>query len=173
MLFLRAALVRSAGAHETPPELRLWAFRIAAVWVITALVALWVLLRQVPQATPVAFLLLTQITLFLLCMALAFQERQNPSEHMRWVILAMSQAIIGGIERLPIAATQNSYDRSALVALLFPLALFLYDAAIARHIYRASLVGGITILAVHLVRVPISQSAAWLAIAHRLASVRK
>jgi hypothetical protein len=98
----------------------LWVFRIAAVWVITALVALWVLLRQVPQAAPVGFLLLTQISLFSLCVALAFRERQNPPEHIRWMILAMSQAIIGGIERLPIAATHDSYDRSALVALLFP-----------------------------------------------------
>ena len=86
------------------------------------------------------------------------------------MILGMSQAIIGGIMRLPIPALQHQFPASALVALLFPLALILWDLSTTRRLHRATLIGSLIILFVHLTRVPLSQTAPWLAFAHWVGS---
>jgi len=149
----------------------IWAFRIAAVWVVTALLALAVLLHQDASRGSEAFLLLTRITIFSGFMIMAWRERIHPPEHKRWIILAMSQAMIGGIKGLPIDTIHGNFSRAALLALFFPLALLVYDWLRDRRLHRATLWGAGLILAVHLVRIPISESTAWLGVAHWIASI--
>jgi hypothetical protein len=148
-----------------------WGFLIATVWVISALLALTVLLHLDPSTGAESFVLLTRISLFAFCLAMAYRARRVPAEHKRWMILGMSQAIIGGIERLPVPWVHDNFPHSALVALMIPLALVIYDLASLKRLTRPTLWGGLLILAVHLVRVPISETRTWLAVAHWVGSL--
>ncbi len=145
-----------------------WAFRIGAIWIVSALLALAVLLHVDTTAATGAesFILLTRIGLFAFCLAMAYRARTTPAEHKRWIILGMSQAIIGGIMRLPVPAISQNFTRSALLALLIPASLVIYDWVTLKRLTRATLLGGLAILFVHLVRTPISETPAWLAVAH-------
>ncbi len=148
-----------------------WAFLIASIWVITALLALAVLLHQDPNAGPESFILLTRIGIFAGFLAMAWVKRRQPAAHKRWMVLAMSQAIIGGIRQLPIAWLQGSQVHSTEAALLFPLALIVYDLAKTKRIHPATIYGSAIIFAVQLVRFPISTTQAWLVFAHWIGSL--
>jgi hypothetical protein len=123
-----------------------WGFGVGAVWVVSAL--------------------LTRIGVFAICLAMAYPMRRTPAEHKRWMILGMSQAIIGGIMRLPVQGLANNFPNSALVALLIPLSLAAYDWITLKRLTGATLWGGTLILIVHLIRTPISETSGWLAVAH-------
>jgi hypothetical protein len=164
--FTLQVLLAATGRLQWHRRVGAWGFRIAFVWVISALLALAVMLHFDPTTGAESFLLITRIGLFSVCLVMAYRQRRNSAEHKRWIILGMSQAIIGGIMRLPAPAIVHDFSRAALIALLFPLALAVYDWATNRRLARATLWGGILILVVHLVRTPISNSAGWLAIAN-------
>ena len=74
--------------------------------------------------------------------------------------------------RLPVPAVLHNFPRSALLALLIPASLVIYDWATLRRLKDATFFGGIAILLVHLVRTPISETQAWLAVAHWIGSIR-
>ena len=141
-------------------------FGIGAVWVVSALLALAVLLHKDTTTGAESFVLLTRIGLFAVCLALAYRTRRTPAHHKRWMVLGMSQAIIGGIERLPVPGLHDNFPHSALVALMIPAALAVYDFATMKRLTRPTLRGGLVILVVHLARVPISETRGWLAVAH-------
>ena len=143
-----------------------WGFRIAAVWALSAVLAWADMLRREADTYEISFILLTRIGLFSIFMIFAYRERRNPTAHKRLIILAMSQAIIGGIFQLPIPFVQGIHPHAYLAALIFPAALISYDLISARKIDPVTLWGSILILIVHFARVPISQSASWLGIAH-------
>lgn len=172
LTFATQVILAATGRLDLHRRIGPWAFRLGAVWVVTALAALAVLLHVEPGSEAESLILLSRIGLFALFLFLAWLQRHQPEEHKRWMILGMSQAIIGGIMRLPIPALQHQFPASALVALLFPLALILWDLSTTRRLYRATLIGSVIILIVHLTRVPLSQTAPWLAFAHWVGSWR-
>ncbi|HEX4284474.1 MAG TPA: hypothetical protein VHZ28_05240 [Terracidiphilus sp.] len=143
-----------------------WGFGVGAVWVVSALLALAVLLHLDPTTGAESFILVTRIGVFAICLAMAYPMRRTPAEHKRWMILGMSQAIIGGIMRLPVQGLANNFPNSALVALLIPLSLAAYDWITLKRLTGATLWGGTLILIVHLIRTPISETSGWLAVAH-------
>jgi hypothetical protein len=170
LAFAGQALFAATRRFDLHRKFGVWAFRIAAVWVVTALLALASMLHQDASTGAESFWLLTRIGIFAAFMAMAWRERVHPREHKRWVILAMSQAMIGGIKGLPIEWIHANFAHAALVALAFPLGLAVYDWATERKLHRATAWGALVILAVHLVRTPISETRAWLGVAHWIGS---
>ncbi len=141
-----------------------WAFLIAEIWVVTALLALAVMLHQDPTTDAESFILLTRILIFAGFAGMAWIRRRKPADHKRWMILAMSQAIIGGIYKLPIVWLHDELH-STQAALVFPLALVVYDLLKRRNLNPATLWGCAIILVVQFTRFPLSTTHSWLAAA--------
>lgn len=157
------AMLGKIGWHR---RFGLWAFRIGAVWVVTALLALAALLHEDETAGVSGLVLLTRIGIFAVFLWMAYRTRNHPAAHKRWLLLGMSQAVIGGIRALPIAVVHDTPGAAASIALLFPLAMVFYDAWKLKRIEWATLWGGTAVICVHLIRIPLSQTRVWLEIAH-------
>jgi hypothetical protein len=148
-----------------------WAFAVAAVWAFSALAALAVDLHLEPQYDAEGFILVTRITIFAGFLAMAWIQRTRPPAHKRWMVLAMSQAIIGGIRSLPIPWLHENTLHATETALAFPLALIVYDFVKNRRLEPATLWGSAIIFAVQLIRFPVANSHAWLAMARWVGSL--
>jgi hypothetical protein len=170
LAFAAQVLFAAAGKWRWHAQAGRWAFVIATIWALSALVALAVDLHLDPTDDPGAFTLLTRITAFSVMMAFAWRERRNPQVHARLVVLAMSQAFIGGINQLPIGYLGGNYDRALWVSLSIPAALVLYDLLRMKKCLPVTIWAGLSLLIVQILNVTASTTPAWRSIARSVGS---
>ncbi len=172
-VFLVQAALGALGRMRAHRAFGLWGFAIGSLWALSAIFVWADMLRREtdPETAQDAFILISQILLFALFLSLAWLARRDGPVHKRMMILAVSQIVIGGIQRSPIPFVHDNYARAQWLALLFPLSIVAFDLFSLRRLQRATAWGAALILAVQLVRAPASESPVWLAAARWISSL--
>lgn len=170
LAFAAQVILAAAGKFEWHKRAGRWAFLVAAIWALSAVMAVPVDLHLDPTDDAASFTLLTRIGSFSVLMAFAWRRRRNPPSHARLVVLAMSQAFIGGINQLPVAYLNGHYDRALWLALAIPAALAVYDLMRMKRLLPVTIWAGLSLLAVQVLNVTVSETPAWRGIARTVGS---
>ena len=116
---------------------------------------------------PLQFLVvpLVDMALFGTFVALAVRARRDPQAHKRWMLLATVNLLGAAFARWPgVAGIGNPLVYFGL-ADLFIVALAVWDFRSRGHLHRATLWGGLTLIASLPLRLAVSGTPAWLAFA--------
>jgi hypothetical protein len=98
----------------------------------------------------------------------AYRLRRNTEAHKRLITIATMALMDAAIGRWPIAVLQQHPPTQDLVMLALLLMLVFYDLFSLHRVSRYTLWGALFVMAVHLVRVPLGQTAAWHAMTRHL-----
>jgi hypothetical protein len=169
LLFVQVALV-TTGRVAWHRALGIYGFALALGIVIVGPLAATSSLRRgaAPQGLdPLTFYIvpLSAIAMFAGFVFFAWRARRRPAAHKRLIMLANITAISAAVGRWPIAFFQDHPPAMNLVPLAFILAIAAYDLASQRKLQKATLWGGLLLMAVDLARIPIGKTAAWHAFA--------
>jgi hypothetical protein len=121
---------------------------------------------------PLQFLVvpLAVITLFAVFVTLAIVNRRDAQRHKRYMLLASIALIEAGVGRWPFAFMASASPIPGLGMIEFSVDLFLvpmivWDLVSRRRLHPVTLWGGLTLIAVQLLRFPLAGTHAWLAFA--------
>jgi hypothetical protein len=113
---------------------------------------------------PVSGMLLFGVLVFF-----AYRLRRNPEAHKRLILLATISLMDAAVGRWPHPAIlQRIPPTQDLVILALILLLVVFDLFNLHRVSRYTLWGGLFVMAVHLVRVPLGHTAVWHAMTSRL-----
>lgn len=105
------------------------------------------------------------ILLFAAFVTVAIAKRRNPQTHKRWVLLATVNLLAAAIARWPVVI--NSLNPFVFFGLtdLFIVALVAWDWKTLGRVHRATMTGGLLLVASQPLRLAIGSTEAWLAAA--------
>ena len=124
---------------------------------------------------PLQFLIvpLFDVALFATFVALAIRRRRDPQAHKRWMLLATLNLLPAAFARWPVVfETGNPFVYFGL-SWLFVVALAAWDWRTRGRLHPVTLWGGAATIVSLPLRLALSGSAAWLALAERLVSVAR
>src|SRR6185437_3316423 len=120
-----------------------------------------------PFADPKAFYAVTllDMVLFATLVFFAFRSRRDPSTHKRLILLASIGLLDAAFCRWPFPLFRANVPMTFLFLYIFILLLAAYDVWSMRRVHRATLWGGIFVIFMHEISLPIGRTAAWHAFA--------
>ena len=121
---------------------------------------------------PLQFLVvpLAAIGLFGAFVTLAVAKRRDTQAHKRYMLMASIVMLEAAVARWPFAFMRGSppipfFDMPSLMTDLFLVPLFLWDIRSRGRLHPATLWGALTIVAIHVLRMPLASTAGWQAFA--------
>lgn len=169
LLVTQTSLV-SAGRVDIHRNLGIAGFLLAcSMFVIGILAATNSLHRGFapPGLDPLTFYIIpiTDMVIFATLIFFAFRKRFDPAAHKRLILVATTALMIAPIARWPVAMVHRKPFMASFFAEIFVVILVAYDLWSMRKVHRATLWGGLFLIVVQQLRVPIGQTAAWHAFA--------
>ena len=164
------------AARQTEVHRRLgWATAaLAAIMVVVGTTAGIVSMRGQVEAGNVdqalAFLTtpLFSMVVFATLVAAAIRLRRDPQTHKRLMLLATISILDAAIARLPFAFLRTSTWSFMAMTDVLVIAAILYDVASRRRVHPAYLWGGLLIVVVQALRIPVGETETWKTIASAL-----
>jgi len=104
---------------------------------------------------------ITDMVIFGTMMAFAYRERKDSAAHKRFILMATIALMIAAFARWPVAAIHRNVFGATLVVEAFWLMLVLYDLWSLHRVHSATLWGGVFMIAIQQIRLPISNTEAW------------
>jgi FtsH-binding integral membrane protein len=122
---------------------------------------------RVPGRDPRVFYIvpLSNMVMFSGLMIFAYRKRRDSAAHKRLILLATTALMLAAVTRWPVAMIHMQTVRATVVSDVFLLALVAYDVWALRRVHRATMWGGLFVVLVQLIRMPIGKTAAWYAFA--------
>lgn len=170
LLIAQTGLV-SAGRTDLHRKLGLFGFGLGLLIVLVAPIAATDSLRRgltpSPALDPLTFYAVPIFTLvaFTVLVGTAYRMRSKPAAHKRLVMLGTIVATGAAIGRFRWPAFQHSHWPGDGVMLGFVLLIVLYDLVSTHRIQKATLWGGLVVIAAQELAVPIGFTPAWHAFA--------
>jgi hypothetical protein len=120
-----------------------------------------------PGISPLSFLVvpLGDMLVFAILVGAGFYYRRRPDVHKRLMLLATISILAAAIARLPFAIMQAGPPAFFGLTDLFVAACFLYDLITLRRIHRATVLGGLLIVASQPLRLMLGGTHVWLSFA--------
>ncbi len=170
LLLIAQTTLVAAGRTDIHRKLGIAGFLLACLMVVLGVLAgTDALVRGFTTSGLVAktffIVQITDMLLFATLVFFAFRFRRNAAAHKRLIFIATTGLLIAAIARWPIPGIQGNAIASAPISYVFLLALAIYDFWSASRIHRATLWGGIFVIIVQQVRIPIGFTPAWHAFA--------
>lgn len=172
LLLVQTTLIttRKIQVHR---KLGLVGFGLAVAMVVLGmLAAVDAMRRHVPHLglDPQAFLVIpmSDMLAFSLLVYMAYRMRSRAEQHKRYILIASIALMDAGVGRWPVAFLQTHPPAQDLVLLALLLAVVAFDLLQLHRVSRATVYGGTWLVILHLVRVPLGQSALWQAFARHL-----
>jgi hypothetical protein len=165
LLLAQASLV-STGRVDIHKRLGILGFFLACAMVILGVLAATNALvrNQAPpglDARTFYVIPMTDMFNFAVLIFLAFRARSNPAAHKRLILVATISLLVAAIARWPFAFVYKKPLPAMLLSYLFLLLIAAYDFWSTRKIHRATFWGGVFVIFMQLVRLPIGQTPAW------------
>jgi FtsH-binding integral membrane protein len=169
LLITQTSLV-AAGRVDIHRRLGIAGFLLAcAMVVLGVLAATDSLVREAgPPGRDVKFFYvipMTAILMFAVLIAFAYRARSNPPAHKRLILIATTALLVAAIARWPFAMVNRHAPVATLFSYIFLLMLIAYDLWSTHRVHRATIWGGLFLVVMSQLRLPIGQSAAWHAFA--------
>lgn len=111
---------------------------------------------------------LFSMVMFATFVAAAITYRRDPQTHKRLMLLATISILDAAVARLPFEFLRTSSWNYLPTTDVFLLAAILYDLASRRRVHPAYLWGGLVLVIEQSLRIPVGETAAWMAIARAL-----
>jgi FtsH-binding integral membrane protein len=165
LLIVQTSLV-SAGRVDTHRRLGMVGFGLACVMVVLGVMAGTDLLRRGGAALGAdakAFYAATlgDMLIFGVLVSLAYRARSKPAVHKRLIVIATITLMQAAINRWPFAVLGREPFLIDVIPSLFVLLLVAYDFWSIRRVHRATLWGGLFLIVMQELEVPIGRTAAW------------
>ena len=165
LLILQTSLV-SAGRLDVHRRLGMAGFGLACAMVILGAMAGTDLLRRNGATFGVnakAFYAATlgDMVIFGTLVYFAYRARFNPSAHKRLILIATTTLMEAAINRWPFAILERAPFMIDVFAYTFLLLLVAYDLWSTRKIHRATLWGGLFLVIMQQLELPIGKTALW------------
>ena len=161
------------AAHRTDIHRRLGVAGgvIAVLMVVLGVTTALIRARQgatpLPGVSPLSFLVvpLGDMLVFPILVGAGFYYRRRPDVHKRLMLLATVSILAAAIARLPFALMQAGPPAFFGLTDLFVAACVLYDLITLRRVHRATLLGGLLIVASQPLRLMLGGTHVWLSFA--------
>jgi FtsH-binding integral membrane protein len=164
VLITQISLV-SAGRVDIHRKLGIVGFSLACLMVVLGTLAATNMLArgEPPFADAKAFYAVTllDMVLFATMVSFAFRTRRDPSAHKRLILLATIGLLDAAFCRWPFALFHANVPMTFLFLYIFILILATYDMWSMRRVHRATLWGGLFIIFMHEISLPLGKTAAW------------
>jgi hypothetical protein len=173
LLIAQTGLV-SAGRTDLHRKLGLYGFGLALLIVVVAPLAATDSLRRGVTPSPaldsLTFYAVPMFTIaaFALLVAAGYRMRTSPGSHKRLVMLGTIVTIGAAIGRFRWAPFRQSHWAGDGVMLSFVLLVVLYDLFSTRRLQKATLWGGLVVMAVQELAVPLGMTPLWHAFARMM-----
>jgi FtsH-binding integral membrane protein len=172
LLLTQTSLV-AAGRKDIHRRLGVAGFFLASLMVVAGLAAgTDTLLRRANTLDPFGrdpkmfyIIPVTDMVIFGAMVAIAFFLRRESAAHKRSILIANTTIMVAAIARLPFAFSARNNPVDSLLSDLFIVALVIYDLWSTRKLHRITLWGGLFLITVQQIRVPIGKTAAWHSVA--------
>jgi hypothetical protein len=169
LLITQTSLV-AAGRVDIHRRLGIAGFLLACAMVVLGVMAATdSLVREAgPPGRDVKFFYvipMTAILMFAVLIAFAYRARPNPPAHKRLILIATTALLVAAIARWPFAMVNRHAPVATLFSYIFLLMLIAYDLWSTHRVHRATIWGGLFLVVMSQLRLPIGQSAAWHAFA--------
>lgn len=165
LLIVQTSLV-STGRTEIHRRLGMFGFGLACVMVVLGTMAGTDLLRRNGAAMGAgakAFYAATlgDMVIFGTLVYFAFRERFHPAAHKRLILLATITLLEAPINRWPFSIFQQSPWMIDVVAYSFLVMMVAYDLWSTRRVHRATILGGLFLVVMQELELPIGRTAIW------------
>lgn len=165
MLIVQTSLV-SMGRTDIHRRLGRIAFGLACVMVVLGVMAGTDLLRRngaAMNAGAKAFYAATtgDMVIFGTLLYFAFRERFNPAAHKRLILIATITLLEAPINRWPFEIFQQSPWMIDVVAYSFLVLMVAYDLWSTHRVHRATIWGGLFLVVMQELELPIGRTAVW------------
>lgn len=164
LLITQTSLV-SAGRVDIHRKLGIAGFCLACLMVVLGTSAATNMLARgdPPFADPKAFYAVTllDMALFATMVFFAFRSRHEPSTHKRLILLASIGLLDAAFCRWPFAIFRANVPMTFLFLYIFIVLLVAYDLLSMRRVHRATLRGGLFVIFMHQISLPLGKTAAW------------
>lgn len=165
LLIVQTSLV-SAGRVDVHRRLGMVGFGLACLMVVLGIMAATDLLRRdgaALGANAKSFYAATlgDMAIFATLVYYAFRERFHPSAHKRLILIATILLSEAAINRWPFPIFQQSSVMIYVVAYSYLLLLIAYDVWSIGKVHRATIWGGLLVVVVQQLEVPIGNTALW------------
>ncbi len=165
LLIVQTSLV-SAGRVDIHRRLGMVGFGLACVMVVLGVMAGTDLLRRGGAALGAdakAFYAATlgDMLIFGVLVFLAYWARCKPAVHKRLIVIATITLMQAAINRWPFEVLEREPFLIDVIPSLFVLLLVAYDLWSLRRVHRATLWGGLFLIVMQELEVPIGRTAAW------------
>jgi len=170
LLITQVSLV-SARRVDIHRQLGLFGFGLACLMVVLGVLTATGLLVRGVSPVPVFdaktfyAIPLSDMVVFATLILFAYRYRSNPAAHKRLILLATIAMMDAPTGRPPFAAITAHKYFDSVFCLAFLLLLVSYDLWSTRKVHRATIWGGLLMIIVEQVRVPIGLSGGWHAFA--------
>jgi hypothetical protein len=166
LLLIVQTLLVSAGRVDIHRRLGMFAFGLACAMVILgSMAATNLLLRDGAalgaDAKTFYASSLGDMVIFATLIVFAFRERFNPAAHKRLILIATITLLEAPINRWPFAIIQRAPFMIDVFAYSFLLLLVAYDLWSTRKVQRATLWGGVFLVVMQQLELPIGRTAVW------------
>lgn len=166
LLLIVQTLLVSAGRVDIHRRLGMFAFGLACVMVVLGGMAGTDLLRRGGGGFGVnakAFYAgtLGDMVIFGTLIFFAFRARFNPAAHKRLILIATITLMEAAINRWPFAIIERAPFMIDVFAYTFLVLLVAYDLWSMRKVHRATMWGGLFLVAMQQLELPIGKTAAW------------
>ncbi len=164
-LIVQTSLV-SAGRVDTHRRLGIFVFGLACVMVILGSMAATDLLRRGMAAQSVdakTFYAssLGDMVIFATLIFFAFRARSNPAAHKRLILIATITLLAAAVNRWPFPIIRQEPILIVLIDDAFLLPMVAYDLWSIRKIHQATLWGGLFLVIMQQLELPIGSTAVW------------
>jgi hypothetical protein len=165
LLIVQTSLV-STGRTDIHRRLGMFGFGLACVMVVLGIMAGTDLLRRDGAALGAgakAFYAATlgDMVIFGNLVYFAFRERFNPAVHKRLILIATITLMEAAINRWPFPIFQQSPFMIDVVAYSFLVLMVAYDLWSTRRVHRATILGGLFLVVMQELELPIGSTAVW------------
>ena len=170
LLLITQVLLVSARRVDIHRKLGLFGFGLACLMVVGVLTASALLLRGVSpvpvfDAKTFYVIPMSDMVVFATLILCAYRYRSNPAAHKRLILLATIAIMDAFTGRPPFAAITAHKYFDSVFCLTFLLLLVGYDLWSTRKVDRATIWGGLMMIIMEQVRVPIGLGGGWHAFA--------